>query len=97
MGDAPLVPAALFRSSSPRRPEGDAAIALLAARPADPSGYGRVVRDADGSLQAIVEERDADAATLGLGEVNVGAYCFDAGWLRANIGTVPASPPASTT
>ena len=35
---------------------------------------------------------DADPQTRALGEVNAGVYCFDAGWLRANIGSVPASP-----
>ena len=42
--------------------------------------------------RAIVEEADADEATRGLDEVNAGTYCFDAAWLRANVGRVPASP-----
>ncbi|MGZ6372041.1 MAG: bifunctional UDP-N-acetylglucosamine diphosphorylase/glucosamine-1-phosphate N-acetyltransferase GlmU [Candidatus Limnocylindria bacterium] len=92
MGDAPLVPAALFEELLRAQAAGGACIALLAARPADPSGYGRVVRDADGALRAIVEDRDADPATRALGEVNAGIYSFDAGWLRANVGAVPASP-----
>ncbi len=92
MGDAPLVPAAVFEELLSAQAAGDACIALLASRPSDPSGYGRLVRDAGGSLQAIVEEDDADAAVLELGEVNAGTYCFDAGWLRANIGAVPVSP-----
>lgn len=91
MGDAPLVPAAVFEELLSAQAEGDACIALLASRPSDASGYGRLVRDAGGSLQAIVEEGDADAAVLELGEVNAGTYCFDAGWLRANIGAVPVS------
>jgi bifunctional UDP-N-acetylglucosamine pyrophosphorylase / glucosamine-1-phosphate N-acetyltransferase len=92
MGDTPLLPAALFGELLSAQAAGDACIALLASRPTDPSGYGRVVRDAGGSVQAIVEERDADARVLELDEVNAGTYCFDAGWLRANIGAVPASP-----
>ena len=91
MGDAPLVPATLFAELISAQAAGDACIALLASRPADPSGYGRVLRDADGSVLAIVEEPDADPGVQELGEVNAGAYCFDAGWLRANIGAVPAS------
>ncbi|HEY8921467.1 MAG TPA: bifunctional UDP-N-acetylglucosamine diphosphorylase/glucosamine-1-phosphate N-acetyltransferase GlmU [Candidatus Limnocylindria bacterium] len=91
MGDAPLVPAVLFEELLSAQAAGDACIALLASRPHDPSGYGRVVRDAGGSVEAIVEENDADARVLELGEVNAGTYCFDAGWLRANIGAVPAS------
>ena len=91
MGDAPLIPAELFQALLAEQAEGEAAISLLAARVADPGGYGRVVRGADGDAAAIVEHRDADAATLEIDEVNVGAYCFDAEWLRANLGSVPAS------
>ncbi len=92
MGDAPLLPADLFQRLLREQAEGEAAVALLSATPADPSGYGRLVRGADGSARAIVEEQEADAATRALGEVNAGTYCFDAGWLRANIGSVPAAP-----
>jgi len=42
-------------------------------------------------VRAIVEERDADEQTRAIDEVNVGTYCFDAAWLRANVGSVPAS------
>ncbi len=91
MGDAPLVPAALFTELLHTQAAGEACVALLASRPGDPSGYGRIVRDAEGAVRGIVEERDADAETMQLGEVNAGAYSFDAAWLRANIGAVPAS------
>ena len=91
MGDAPLVPAALFEELLRAQSAGDACVALLVSRPSDPTGYGRIVRGADGGVRAIVEERDADPQTRALGEVNAGVYCFDGGWLRANIGAVPAS------
>lgn len=92
MGDAPLVPAELFKALQRAQAEGGACIALLSARVADPAGYGRVVRGADGAIRAIVEEKAADTATRDLDEVNAGTYCFDAGWLRANVAVVPASP-----
>ncbi|MEM9301403.1 MAG: bifunctional UDP-N-acetylglucosamine diphosphorylase/glucosamine-1-phosphate N-acetyltransferase GlmU [Pseudomonadota bacterium] len=47
-------------------------VAILTARVPDPAGYGRIVRAHDGSVQAIVEHRDADAATLLIDEVNSG-------------------------
>ena len=92
MGDAPLLPPELFQALLREQAEGDAALALLSARVADPHGYGRVLRDAAGGASAIVEESDADAAARAIDEVNAGAYCFDAAWLRANVGNVPASP-----
>jgi bifunctional UDP-N-acetylglucosamine pyrophosphorylase / glucosamine-1-phosphate N-acetyltransferase len=91
MGDVPLLPADLFQQLLREQAEGEATIALLSANPGDPAGYGRVVRGADGGALAVVEERDADERTRALGEVNVGTYCFDASWLRANVGSVPAS------
>ncbi|MEP6808476.1 MAG: bifunctional UDP-N-acetylglucosamine diphosphorylase/glucosamine-1-phosphate N-acetyltransferase GlmU [Chloroflexota bacterium] len=92
MGDAPLMPPELFAELLRAQAHDDACIALLSFRPADPSGYGRIVRTVDGSVQAIVEEADADAATRQLDEANAGTYCFEARWLRANIAAVPASP-----
>jgi bifunctional UDP-N-acetylglucosamine pyrophosphorylase/glucosamine-1-phosphate N-acetyltransferase len=91
MGDVPLLPAELFQRLLREQAEGEATIALLAAQVDDPTGYGRILRSADGGATAVVEDRDADDATRVSNEVNVGTYCFDAGWLRANIGNVPAS------
>lgn len=53
---------------------GDAA--LLTAELPDPGAYGRVVRAASGRIEAVVEARDADAATLAVTEVNAGVYGF---------------------
>jgi len=90
--DVPLLPAELFGALLHEQAEGDAPIAVLSARVADPRGYGRIVRDAAGACRAIVEEADADPVTRAIDEINVGTYCFDAAWLRANVGDVPASP-----
>jgi bifunctional UDP-N-acetylglucosamine pyrophosphorylase/glucosamine-1-phosphate N-acetyltransferase len=91
MGDVPLLPPELFQRLLREQAEGEATIAMLTARVADPAGYGRVVRDDAGDAAAIVEEKDADERTRGVDEVNVGTYCFEAAWLRANVGNVPAS------
>jgi bifunctional UDP-N-acetylglucosamine pyrophosphorylase/glucosamine-1-phosphate N-acetyltransferase len=91
MGDVPLLPPELFQQLLREQAEGEATIALLSAQLDQPTGYGRVLRGADGTARAVVEERDADDPTRALGEVNVGTYCFDAAWLRANVGNVPAS------
>jgi bifunctional UDP-N-acetylglucosamine pyrophosphorylase/glucosamine-1-phosphate N-acetyltransferase len=91
MGDAPLLPPAVFADLVDAQAQPGAVIALLAARVADPTGYGRIVRDDRGDVGAIVEEADADPATRRIAEVNVGAYCFDGAWLRGAIGRVGIS------
>ncbi len=91
MGDVPMQPSELYAALIDALDEAGAAIALVSARVADPSGYGRVVRDAGGGAAAIVEEVDADEATRAIGEVNAGTYAFDAAWLREAIHRVPAS------
>lgn len=47
--------------------------------------FGRIVREADGSVSRIVEYKDATDAEKELREVNVSMYAFDAAWLRAHI------------
>ncbi|MCD7099245.1 bifunctional UDP-N-acetylglucosamine diphosphorylase/glucosamine-1-phosphate N-acetyltransferase GlmU [Stenotrophomonas sp. MMGLT7] len=47
-------------------------LAVLVAEPADPTGYGRIVRDAEGRVAAIVEHKDADAAQRRIRAVNTG-------------------------
>jgi bifunctional UDP-N-acetylglucosamine pyrophosphorylase/glucosamine-1-phosphate N-acetyltransferase len=91
MGDVPLQPSALVTDLLAALREDRAAMTLVAARLDDPTGYGRILRDAGGAASAIVEEADADEATRAIAEVNVGTYAFDAGWLRTAIGRVEAS------
>ena len=91
MGDVPLIPADLLAALVREQRGSGSALALVSARLADPSGYGRIVRAADGTATAIVEETDADPATLAIDEVNAGTYAFDAAWLRDAIGRVKPS------
>jgi bifunctional UDP-N-acetylglucosamine pyrophosphorylase / glucosamine-1-phosphate N-acetyltransferase len=69
-GDVPLLLADTLRGLIAR--SGPRGVALLTARLADPSGYGRVVRDARGALRRIVEECDANARQRLIREVNTG-------------------------
>lgn len=50
------------------------------------SHHGRIRRDAEGNAVAIVEAKDATPEELKIPEVNIGVYCFDAAWLRENLG-----------
>jgi len=60
----------------------DGGLTLLTMKPADPSGYGRILRDRAGGVKGIVEERDADEAERGIGEVNTGILLAQAGAMR---------------
>ncbi len=91
MGDVPMQTPGLYTALLDALREGGGAIALVSARVADPTGYGRIVRDAIGGAAAIVEEADADEAARAIAEVNAGTYAFDAAWLRDAIGRVQAS------
>ncbi len=84
-GDAPLLTAATLRALIDRHATDGAATTLLTAVVADPTGYGRVVRDAAG-VTAIVEQKDADPETLLINEVGVSVYAFEAAALREALG-----------
>lgn len=57
-------------------------LAVLTCEPADPTGYGRIVRDAQGRVAAIIEQRDADAAQLAIRTINTGILSSNAAPLR---------------
>jgi bifunctional UDP-N-acetylglucosamine pyrophosphorylase/glucosamine-1-phosphate N-acetyltransferase len=74
-GDVPLVrPATLKRLLEGAR----GGLAMLTAELADPSGYGRIVRDAAQRVGRVVEQKDATASELALREVNAGFFCLSA-------------------
>jgi bifunctional UDP-N-acetylglucosamine pyrophosphorylase/glucosamine-1-phosphate N-acetyltransferase len=91
MGDAPLLPGSVFIALLDELAVSETAVALVATVAPDPTGYGRIVRDPDGSATAVVEEADADEPTRAIDEINVGTYAFDAAWLRSAIGRVEPS------
>jgi bifunctional UDP-N-acetylglucosamine pyrophosphorylase/glucosamine-1-phosphate N-acetyltransferase len=85
-GDMPLITgdaiAAVFAAHAEQR----AAATLASMELDDPSGYGRVIRGADGAVQRVAEtkaEGDATAEELAIREVNAGLYVFDGGALLA--------------
>jgi bifunctional UDP-N-acetylglucosamine pyrophosphorylase/glucosamine-1-phosphate N-acetyltransferase len=65
----------------------DCALALLTQNLSNPSGYGRIVRDADGSVQEIVEEKDATLVQKAIKEINTGIMVLPSNslkkWLKA--------------
>jgi bifunctional UDP-N-acetylglucosamine pyrophosphorylase/glucosamine-1-phosphate N-acetyltransferase len=76
-GDAPLLTSDTLRRLLTRHLESRAAATLLTAKVPDPTGYGRIVRDTDGHVVAVVEEKDADEPTRQTDEVNTSVYAFE--------------------
>lgn len=76
-GDTPLVTEDTFRKLLACHEETGAAATVLTAVMPDPTGYGRVIRDADGRVLKIVEQKDGTPDELAVHEVNAGIYCFD--------------------
>jgi len=68
------------------------ALTLLSLRSAQRADFGRVLRDAAGQVQAVVEVAQATPQQLALTEVNVGAYCFNAFWLWSALERLRLSP-----
>ena len=92
-GDLPLLTADTLAALADAHCAGRAALSLLAVEVDDPTGYGRVVRDADKErVVGIVEESDADERTRAVREVNVGVYTAEAAWLWSALAALPPAP-----
>ena len=77
-GDAATITTDLLGALVEAHRDRQAAATVLSFEPSAPGAYGRIVRDDDGSLQAIVEARDASPQQLEIREVNSSIYVFDA-------------------
>ena len=89
-GDGPLLrPETLLRLVKSAQTDKQASGgAIVTTETADPTGYGRIVRDANGLVAAIVEQKSANAEQLKIREINPGLYCFDAKLFWKHIGEV---------
>jgi bifunctional UDP-N-acetylglucosamine pyrophosphorylase/glucosamine-1-phosphate N-acetyltransferase len=94
MGDVPLVGADTLTALVAAHEEAGAAATMLTAELEDPSGYGRVVRDAEGQVERVVETKaagDASPQELAIREVNTGIFAFDGGALLAALAELDSS------
>jgi bifunctional UDP-N-acetylglucosamine pyrophosphorylase / glucosamine-1-phosphate N-acetyltransferase len=80
-GDAPLLRGETLRGLLAAHGDSGAAATVLTSRRKDPGDYGRIVRAADGSVEAIVEAADASDEERAIDEVNSSIYVFTAGRL----------------
>jgi len=91
--DMPLLRPETLRRLVDRQRENTGPLTLLTLIADDPRGFGRVVRDEDGGIVAIVEEATATPEQLAIRELNAGVYCFDAEWLWSHVDRIPLSMP----
>ena len=87
-GDCPLITADTIARLAAVREENDAAVVVLTMQLDDPFGYGRIVRDEQGAVARIVEQKDATPEEAAICECNSGFYCFDARALFDALGQV---------
>ncbi len=76
-GDAPFVDADTIKDSLSQHMDTESKATVISAEVPDSTGYGRIVRNSDGSLKAIVEHKDATEEIRQIKEINSGAYWFD--------------------
>ncbi len=93
-GDVPLIEPESVSALLDERRESGARMALAAVELDDPARYGRVVLDADGAVERIVEYKDAALIEREITLINAGLYAFDAAWLRAAL--TKLTPSAAT-
>jgi len=90
--DMPLVSPHTLRQLVAAHQGSHAVISLVTVIAADPRGFGRILRDARGQVQAIVEEAQATPEQLAIQELNASIYCFSAGWFWPALHRIPLSP-----
>jgi bifunctional UDP-N-acetylglucosamine pyrophosphorylase / glucosamine-1-phosphate N-acetyltransferase len=89
--DMPLLGAGTLRRLVDTQKINPGPLTILTVNASDPRGFGRVIRNAHGSVQAVVEEAAATDKQLSIHELNVGAYCFSAKWLWEALNKIKVS------
>ena len=87
LGDVPLITTATLERLLAHHREQFAAATMLTMEADDPTGYGRVLRDGQGMVEGVVEQKDATDAQARIREVNTGIFVFNA---RALLEALPA-------
>jgi bifunctional UDP-N-acetylglucosamine pyrophosphorylase/glucosamine-1-phosphate N-acetyltransferase len=76
-GDTPLIRTETMQALLKHHKETNAKATILTGNPEDPTGYGRIIRNAEGHVESIVEQKDATSEQQQVKEINSGTYCFD--------------------
>ena len=76
-GDVPMIKVETLKHLIQHHNNSGAACTILSVRLENPTGYGRIIRDANDSFLKIVEQRDASEEERQVKEINSGIYCFE--------------------
>jgi bifunctional UDP-N-acetylglucosamine pyrophosphorylase / glucosamine-1-phosphate N-acetyltransferase len=90
--DMPLLRGETFQQLVETQRNNPGPLTLLTVIADDPRGFGRIVRNSNGTVQAIVEEYVATPEQQQIKELNVGAYCFRADWLWDALHRIEKNP-----
>ncbi|WP_235736259.1 bifunctional UDP-N-acetylglucosamine diphosphorylase/glucosamine-1-phosphate N-acetyltransferase GlmU [Nocardioides alcanivorans] len=85
-GDTPLLRGESLRAFAEEHDAAERAVSILTGKVPDPFGYGRIIRNAEGDVEGIVEEKDATLEQRDIDEINSGILAFDAAFLREALG-----------
>jgi bifunctional UDP-N-acetylglucosamine pyrophosphorylase/glucosamine-1-phosphate N-acetyltransferase len=91
-GDTPLLSKGIIAALLKQHHRAKASATVLTADIDNPQGYGRIIRDPQGRIQAIREQKDASLEEQKINEINVGVYCFKAKDLFTTLKEVKLNP-----
>jgi bifunctional UDP-N-acetylglucosamine pyrophosphorylase/glucosamine-1-phosphate N-acetyltransferase len=95
VGDCPLIRAETLAALADRQKHTQAAAVVLTADVGDPTGYGRIIRDHNSAVLAIVEHKAATDLQRSVREINSGIYCFDADEFWRHVRQIRPDNPAN--
>ena len=82
-GDTPLITSDTLKEFIEYHKANNSDITVMSAIFENPANYGRIIRNSDGTLNSIVEEKDADAEQKAVKEINAGIYCVNWGKIKS--------------
>lgn len=91
-GDTPLLRTDTLNQLLSRHRQSRPNITVLTAIAPDPTGYGRVIRDKDQNVLAVVEERNATLVQHAINEINSGVYVIESDWLWPSLHRLEPNP-----
>lgn len=84
-GDTPMLTKDTIKALIRKHKQKKAVCTVLTCVVGNPNGYGRIIRDQDGKVVAIREDKDAEGLERSIAEINVGVYCFSAKAMRQGL------------